>query len=138
MSSPESSHLRFFLTKRFIYIGLAIQADTPSILGYLFNLPDTKTKLLNTTASASYAWYKCISTLSKGLSEPDALQTIKDEALHIAAKSAFPRTTRLLLSKGADPNSPCCPLPLPFAGHGPHTGRGSWLCYQVTHGLDLR
>ncbi|KAJ4412923.1 hypothetical protein N0V85_003638 [Neurospora sp. IMI 360204] len=100
----ESAHLRFCLIKPFTYLGLAIQSDAPQILSHLYNLGDTKTKLLETTTSRSYAWYKAISTLAKALS-PDALQQIKDEALHIAAKSAFPRTTRLLLAKGANPNS---------------------------------
>ncbi|KAJ4412925.1 hypothetical protein N0V85_003640 [Neurospora sp. IMI 360204] len=51
----QPSHLRFFLTKTFTYIGLATQADAANILAYLFNLSDTKTSQSRLSAHNSPA-----------------------------------------------------------------------------------
>lgn len=79
------------------------------------------TKLRRLPSLRTYDWYKCIATIAKAV-QPDALQFIKDEALHIAAKAAFPRTTRLLLAKGANPNSRGTSLPSPIARQQAGTG----------------
>ena len=104
-------HLRFFLAKGFTYIGLAAQADAPRILAFLYSpLFNTETKLRESASwpLRSEAWHTCISTLAKALGDPKACsQRVKDEALHIAAKAAFPRITVVLLKNGANPNSRC-------------------------------
>ncbi|KAK3954408.1 hypothetical protein QBC32DRAFT_88367 [Pseudoneurospora amorphoporcata] len=113
------AHLQFYLAKRFTYIGLATQADAPNVLAHLYNLPKSKAKFLKAPSpNRSDRWYMCIVTIARALSAPDAWQSVKDQALHIAAKAAFPRTTRLLLAKGANPNSRCAPLlPALVDGH---------------------
>ncbi|KAK1781441.1 hypothetical protein QBC45DRAFT_440072 [Copromyces sp. CBS 386.78] len=119
LDKEPCAHLQFYLAKRFTYIGLATQADAPNVLAHLYNLPKTKAKLLQSSSpNRSDRWYMCIATIARALSATDAWQSVKDQALHIAAKAAFPRTTRLLLAKGANPNSRCAPLLPPLVdGH---------------------
>lgn len=96
--------VQFGLTKHFTYIGLAVQTNAPNIVNRLYNLGYTKRNLLINCPDRTYAWSKAISTIAEAL-EPGALQVVKDEALHMAAKSALPRTTRILLARGANPNN---------------------------------
>ncbi|KAK3400642.1 hypothetical protein B0T20DRAFT_150418 [Sordaria brevicollis] len=112
------SHLQFFLAKHFTYVGLATQGDAPKVLAYMYHMDDSTEINLLTQLSPlrTFAWSKCIRTIAKGL-HPEALQFTKDEALHIAAKAAFPRITQRLLANGANPNRPCEPLPSPVVAH---------------------